>query len=185
MESFKTGEAVGNGAAINVELGWIPDRVEVYDATDGTSVTICFPNRLVIPFSGGGTNVLAAGDKITGVTNTGATAIIAAVLLYSGSWAGGDAAGFFIVERDDWSGTNFGSENVIGEASGATDDATVTIQVEHGYDIDTEVAAVTTAATMARAYVGSSGSNAKGFTIGATLAEEAKLLRWSAWRNDR
>jgi len=181
MESFKSGEVVGNGAAINVELGWIPDRVEVYNATDGDIVTVGFPNRMIIPFSGGGTNELAAGDKITGAT-TGATAYIEEVLLYSGSWAGGDAAGFFVVERDNIDGT-FGSENVVGEADGATDDATVTVQVTHGYNVDTEVAAANPGDTGLSAYIGSSGANAKGFTIGLTVAEEAKLLRWSAWRN--
>ena len=108
-------------------------------------------------------------------------AIIAAVLLYSGTWAGGDAAGFFVAERDDIVGT-FGSENVIGGASGATDDATVTVQVTHGYDVDTEVAAANTSLI---AYVGVAGSNAKGFTIASGIATEAKLLRWCAWRNDR
>jgi hypothetical protein len=180
MESFRAGEQVGNGAAIDVELGWIPDRVEVYNATDGTVVNVAYPNRLVIPFSGGGTNELAAGETITGATS-GATAVIKEVLLYSGSWAGGDAAGFFIVERDDISGT-FGSENVTGETAGATDDATVTVQEEHGFDVDTEVAADDSAIV---AYVGASGSNAKGFTIAAAIATEAKLLRWAAWRNDR
>ncbi len=183
MESFKSGCAVGNGVALNIELGWIPDRVEVYDATDANSYTVCFPNLMVIPFSGGGTNVLAAGDTITGVTS-GATAVIEDVLLYSGTWAAGTAAGFFTARRQNIVGT-FQSENVIGSAAAATDDATVTVQVIHGYDSDTEIAAVTTAATQAAAYIGSSGSNAKGFTIGATLAEEAKLLRWSAWRDDR
>lgn len=182
MDIFKSGEEVGNGAAINVELGWIPDRVEVYNATDGDKVTVCFPNRMVIPFSSGGTNEIAVGTKITGVTSL-ATAIIKKVLLYSGTWAGGDAAGFFVAEREDIDGT-FGSENVIGEAAGATNDATITIQVIHGYDVDTEVAAVVTDALIS-AYVGVAASNAKGFTIGSTVAEEAKLLRWSAWRNSQ
>lgn len=183
MESFKSGEAVGNAAAINVELGWIPDRVEVYNATDGTILTVAFPNRMVIPFSGGGTNVIAAGTKITGVTSA-ATAIIAAVLIYSGTFAGGDAAGFFVVERQHIVGT-FQSENIIGEASGASDDATVTVQVTHGYNVDTEVAAANSGVTALIAYVGVASSNAKGFTIGSTVAVEAKLLRWTAWRNDR
>jgi len=182
MESFKSGEAVGNAAAINVELGWIPDRVEVYDATNGDIFTVGFCNRLVIPFSGGGTNEIAAGNIITGATS-GATAIVAAVLLYSGTWAGADAAGFFVCERDDIEGT-FGSENVVGEEAGATDDATVTVQVEHGYNSDTEIAAAATTAAIL-AYVGAAGSNAKGFTIGSGVAVEAALLRWCAWRNDR
>jgi hypothetical protein len=101
-------------------------------------------------------------------------------MLYSGSWAGGDAAGFFVVERDQVDGT-FGSENVTGGAAGATDDATVTVQVTHGYNIDTEVAAVTTTSALL-GYVGATGTNSKGFTIGSVVAEEAKLLRWVAWR---
>lgn len=180
MNSFKSGETVGNGAAINVELGWIPDLVMITDVTDGTSIHMGFPNRMAIPFSGGGTNELTAGEVITGATS-GATAIIKEVLLYSGSWAAGTAAGFFIIERDDLTGT-FESENVTGETSGATDDATVTANVTHTVDIDTEVASATGNAAIT-AYAGSAASASKGFTIGSTIAEEAKLLRWAAWRD--
>jgi len=182
MQSFKSGEVVGNAAAINVELGWIPDRVEVFNATDGDSVTVGFPNRMVIPFSGGGINAIVPGTKITGVTS-GATAFVESVLLYSGDWPSGDAAGFFVAERDQIFGT-FQAENIIGEAAGAVDDATVTVQVSHGYDIDTEVAAAPPGAGGIAAFVGVSGTSSKGFTIGATVAEEARLLRWTAWRND-
>lgn len=180
MQQFMSGETVGNGAAINVELGWIPDLVIVNNVTDGDLMTIGYPNRWAIPFSGGGTNELAAGDTITGATS-GATAIIKSVLLYSGSWAGGDAAGFFIVERDNLTGT-FGSENVVGEASGATDDATVTANVTHSVASAAAVAGATGNAAIS-AYTGSAATYAKGFTIGSTVAEEAKLLRWAAWRN--
>jgi len=127
MENFRSGAVVGNGAAINIELGWIPDLVEVY----------------------------------------------------SGTWAGGDAAGFFVVRGEDIVGT-FASENVIGEAAGATNDATVTVQVVHGYDSDTEGAADNAGIVP---YVGVLGTNSKGFTIASGLATEAKLLRWAAWRH--
>lgn len=180
MKQFISGEEVGNGAAINVELGWIPDLVIVTNVTDGDKITIGYPNRMAIPFSSGGTNEIAAGDVITGATS-GATATVAKVLLYSGTWAGGDAAGFFIIERDSLTGT-FGSENVFGEAAGATNDATVTANVTHSVDIDTEVAGATGNAAIS-GYAGSAGSAAKGFTIGSTVAEEAKLLRWTAFRN--
>lgn len=177
MKQFISGETVGNGAAINVELGWIPDRVEVVNATDGDKITIGFPNRMVIPFTSGGTTEIAAGDEITGATS-GATATIKTVLLYSGTWAGGDAAGFFIIERQFLTGT-FQSENVdVGSDSNL---ATVTANVTHSVDIDTEVASATGNAALT-GYVGDD-SNAKGFTIGSTVAEEAKLLRWTAWRN--
>lgn len=178
MQIFKSGETVGNGAAINVELGWIPDLVQIFNATDGDLITVGFPNRWIIPFSSGGTTEIEAGDTITGATSN-ATAIIKEVLLYSGSWAGGDAAGFFIVERDDLTGT-FQSENVdVGDDSNL---ATVTANVTHTASIDTEVAGET-GNTAISGYVGVAGSNAKGFTIGSTVAEEAKLLRWAAWRN--
>ncbi len=185
MEFFKSGVAVGTNpaVAINVQLGWVPDRVEVYNATDGNTVTICFPRLLVIKFTSGGTNEISAGDKITGVTS-GATAIVKEVLVYSGTWAAGDIAGFFVCEREDVVGT-FQSENIIGEAAGATNDAGVILQSLPGYDVDTEVAAVTTAATQAAGYSGVAALAARGFTIGVTLAEAVKVLRWSAWRDDR
>ncbi len=183
MESFKTGYVVGNGAAIDVELGWIPDRVEVYNHTDGDRFTVAFLDTWVIPFSGGGTNEIVVGETITGATNTGVSGVVEQVLLYSGSWAGGDAAGFFIVKRDNQVG-NFGSEDIIGETAGATDDATVTVNVIQAYESVLAVAGVTGVTAIA-GYVGTRGEFSKGFTIGSTVAEEAKLLVWSAWRNDR
>lgn len=182
-QHFKSGETVGNAAAINVELGWIPDLVIVTNVTDGDKITIGYPNRMAIPFSGGGTTEVAVGDTIKGATSN-ATAVVKNVLLYSGTWAGGDAAGFFIIERDTLTGT-FTSENVYvsSDTVTGTDDATVTVNVTHTVSIDTEAATETTDARVT-GYVGASGTNAKGFTIGSTVAEEAKLLRWAAWRNE-
>jgi len=54
------------------------------------------PNRL--GFDSGGTTEVKVGDKIQGVTS-GATGIIRAVELTSGSWSGGDAAGYFYFEQ--------------------------------------------------------------------------------------
>ena len=183
MESFKSGYVVGNATAINVELGWIPDRVEVYNHTDGDKLTTAFLNTWVIPFSGGGVAEIAAGDTITGLTNTGVSAIIAEVLLYSGTFAGGDAAGFFVVHLDDQDGT-FGSESIIGETAGATNDATITVNVAHGYASAAAISGATGDNAIS-AYAGVIESNSKGFTIGSSVAEEAKALRWCAWRNDR
>lgn len=49
------------------------------------------PNR--IPFNSGGTTELKVGDKIEGGTSS-ATGIVRAIEITSGSWAGGDAAGY-------------------------------------------------------------------------------------------
>jgi len=54
------------------------------------------PNRL--GFDSGGTTEIKVGDKIQGATS-GATGIIRAVELTSGSWSGGDAAGYFYFEQ--------------------------------------------------------------------------------------
>lgn len=179
MKQFTSGEEVGNGAAINVELGWIPDLVMVTDVTDGTSIHMGFPNRMAIPFSSGGTAEIVVGSKITGRTS-GAIATVRKVLQYSGTFAGGDAAGFLIIDRDTLTGT-FESEGVnVDDVD--SDGATVTANVTHTVDIDTEVASATGNAAIS-GYGGASASNAKGFTIGSTIAEEAKLLRWTAWRN--
>lgn len=180
---FASGYHVGNGAAINVELGWIPDFVKVYNLTDADEwhTAVLGGGRKVIPFSGGGTTEIVVGDTITGATS-GATAFVEQVLEYSGTWAGGDAAGFFIVR--DVVGT-FGSENV--KVGSGTDDATVTAAVNHTVSIiDSGAGATDIAATTGNdaiaAYVGVSASNAKGFTIGSGIAEEAKLLYYVAWR---
>lgn len=179
---FKAGRAVGNGAAINVELGWVPALV-ILSNGDGDIITIAHLNEnlQVVPFSGGGTTEVAVGDIITGATS-GAKAQVFSVNLASGTWAGGDAAGFFEVEMI--SGT-FGSENVYvsSDATSGTDDATVTANVTHSLNIDTEAALATGNAAITR-YAGVAGSNAMGFTIGSTVAEEAKVLAWAAFRGD-
>lgn len=180
---------VGNGAAINVELGFIPDYVKVWNLTDADEWHEAFlgGDRYSVPFSSGGTTEVEVGDTIKGATSN-ATARVYKVLVYSGTWAGGDAAGFFIVK--DVSGT-FGSEAIYvssDETAGA-DDATVTANVNHTFSIiDTGAGATDIAATTGNdaisKYVGSSTAS-KGFTIGSGIAEEAKLLAYIAFRGDR
>lgn len=175
--SFATGTVVGTGAALNVSCGFVPRRVEVYNATDGDIVTVGFLDYR-IPFTSGGTYQVLPGDQIIGATG-GAKARIAEVILISGTWAGGDAAGVFIVKPEDVTGT-FGSENVYVVASGTNNDATVTVQVPRCYSI----AAATAGATGNNAitpYVGSA-SAAAGFTLGSSVSESAKELIWSAFR---
>lgn len=189
-DQVKCGYLVGNGAALNVELGWVPDTVELWNLTDGDEVHKAFlgGDRYIIPFSGGGTTEVAEGDTIKGATSA-ATAFVEQVLLYSGSWSGGDAAGFFVVR--DVVGT-FGSENVYvsSDSTSGTDDATVTANVNHTMSIidsgsgTTDLAAQTGNDAISK-YVGSTGSAAKGFTIGSGLAEEAKLLFYTAVRSAR
>jgi len=173
----------GTGAAINVELGWIPDFVTVINLTDGDKVHMNALKK-VIAFTSGGTDEIKAGDKIHGNTSD-ATAIVDQVILDTGSWAGGDAAGWLILQAGSHSGT-FQSETAYREGvdSDGDDKITVAVADQDGIDIDTEVAGTTTAATNVAEYVGSAASNAKGFTVGATISEDAKLLYYFAFRGD-
>lgn len=38
MSSFKSGSVVGTGAAINIELGYIPDYVKIVNVTDSDQI---------------------------------------------------------------------------------------------------------------------------------------------------
>lgn len=179
------GYTVGNGAALNISLGFIPDLVQVWNLTDADEVHTAFlgGDRYVIPFSGGGTTEIATGDTIVGATSA-ATAFVEQVLLYSGSWAGGDAAGFFVVRKVV--GT-FQSENVY--VGSGTDDATVTVNVNHTVAVidsgsGTTDLSLTTSNDAISKYTGST-SAAAGFTIGSGIAEEAKLLGYVAWRSEQ
>lgn len=176
------GYTVGTGVAKNIELGFVPDWVEIYNMTDGDLITSACLIQ-VIPFSSGGTREVLPGDTIVGVTS-GAKAVIQSVLLASGSWAAGTAAGFFVLRNEPTpvlQGT-FGSENVVVQsAAGATDDATVT--VNSTYNVATAAAAASATGNSALSrYEGVAGSNAKGFTIGSTVAEAGKALAYRAWR---
>lgn len=176
------GHLVGTGAAQNVSLGWYPDMVVVFDSTDGTTYDVGFLGNFVCPFSSGGTTEIEVGDQITGATS-GAKARVREILLASGTWAGGDAAGFLVLD-DPVTGT-FGSENVYVSSDDATgtNDATVTANVTASAAIAAAVATGSGNAAITR-YAGSTTA-AIGFTIGSTISEEAKLLRWVAYRADQ
>lgn len=176
------GYTVGNGAALNIELGFVPHKVSLWNLTDGDVVTHGFL-QWVVPFTSGGTFELAPGHKIIGATS-GATAVIESVLLYSGTWAAGDAAGFFVLVEGTKVGT-FSSENVYTDSSSSssgTNDATVTANVVYSVAISTAAATVTTTSAISR-YEGVAGTNSAGFTIGSAIAEEAKVLFYEAYRS--
>ena len=78
--NIRTGITVGNGAAINVELGWIPTHVQLFNATDGTLHHRCLP-VWVVPFTSGGTAEISPGSTIKGLTSK-AVASVRDVLLY-------------------------------------------------------------------------------------------------------
>lgn len=176
MKAVKTGFAYGTGAALNIECGFIPDLVLLWNHTDGDVINFAMPSVRTMAFTSGGTNEIKAGHKIIGATS-GATAIVKQVLTDTGTWAAGDAAGTLILEADSITGT-FGSENIYYEGSSGTNDAGGAAIGTIGVDSDTE-AANDTGVTP---YTGAAGANSKGFTLATAVSEDAKLLVWTAFR---
>jgi hypothetical protein len=182
--SIRTGRFVGTGAAVNISLGFIPDVVFTWKITDLDKVNIWQRGSHML-FTSGGTREIVPGDVIQGATNTGVRARVLEVYLTSGTWAGGDAAGHFIIE--DATG-NFGSENVdllnVGGIGIRTANvATVAVQSELA---NMSVVAATAGVTPAQGiqpYAGSAATAAQGFTVTATLSEAAHVFGYLAIRN--
>jgi hypothetical protein len=170
----------GTGSALNVSIGFIPDKVEITNWTDGDKVTVGIMYE-VVAFTSGSV-AIKAGDEIRGLTNTGVVGTVDQVILDSGSWAGGDAAGWLVFKSKAIVGT-FGSENAEVNDSG-NNDLAVAAQAEKGVDYDTEVAAATGNAAIT-AYRGDADNRyPPGFTIGSTVSEDGKLLFWEAMASD-
>ena len=94
---------------------------------------------LEIDFTSGGTTAIAEADTITGATS-GATATVERVILQSGSWSGGDAAGYLILSGQ--TGT-FQSENLDVGASPnlatiAGDSSAITLPAGGRYELRNE-----------------------------------------------
>lgn len=163
----------GTGSAINIPLGGIPLYAELHNVEDGDRIDTFFRGK-VIAFTSGGTNEVKKGHLIQGATS-GARARIRDVLVKSGSWAAGDAAGVFIIDNVDSENTGtFGTEAiyVLNDGLTSSDDASVTAATNiSGEAITTAVAA----GTQLTAYVGDQ-NNSKGITIGSTASEDNKLL---------
>lgn len=90
-----------------------------------------------IAFTSGGTYEIAEGDTITGATSA-ATAVITRVVLSSGSWASGDAAGYLVFATD--TGT-FQAENLnvggnLNVATIAGDASAITLQPGGRYEFE-------------------------------------------------
>lgn len=182
---IKSGSFVGTGATVNVELGWVPNSVELYNASDGTPLQIAYLIPWAVPFSSGGTTAIVAGSTIRGLTS-GAVATVDSVQIASGSFAAGTAAGFLNLVEGTLVGT-FGAENIVVTNTGSalgTDDATVTANVIYNCAVTTAAAAVLAGTSAISRYEGATASTGKGFTVGSALAVAAKRINWRAFRDD-
>lgn len=172
------GRLRGTGAAVNCVIGWIPETVMVFNMTDGTLITVGHPYDNVIVFTTGAVAKIKRLEILKGNTS-GAKAAISDVIVRSGTFAGGDAAGWIIIDPLSKTGT-FTTETMTGMTSGGTISGVVDVNYSEG--IDTAVANVTGNAAITP-YVGVAGGASVGFTIGSTVSTNNKLMRFVAFRN--
>lgn len=174
MSTIKTGFFYGTGAATNIEVGFVPDQVTLVNRTDGDKMHVSWVAKRTMAYTSGGPNEIKAGHTLVGATS-GATATVLSVLKTSGTWAGGDAVGTFIIDAKSINGT-FGSESVYYDGSSSTNDATGAAVGGGGVDLDTEVAGDTSITP----YLGAEGSASHGFTVASGASESGKLFVYTA-----
>ena len=90
-----------------------------------------------LAFTSGGTTEIAEGDTITGLTST-QTADVTRVVLTSGSWAGGDAAGFLYLTNQSgaFQAENIGNDGASDHATIAGNSTGLTLQPDGRLDYD-------------------------------------------------
>lgn len=90
-----------------------------------------------LAFTSGGTTELAEGDTITGLTS-GCTAVIKRIQVTSGTWAGGDAAGWITLasQSTTFQAENIGNDGASDHATIAGDSAVQTLQPSGRLDYD-------------------------------------------------
>ena len=180
---IRHGVVIGTGAALNIELGWVPNSVELFNVTDGDIITQTFLDW-ILPFTSGGVVEIVAGMDIKGATSN-ATARVKQVVASATTWSAGTATGLLVLDADYLVGT-FASENiyVTSDVIAGIDDATVTANVNHTMNSGASTLAIATTTSAISRLDGTSGLVGKGFTIGSVISEAGKVLRWRAFRDD-
>lgn len=180
---IRHGVVIGTGAALNVELGFVPNSVELFNVSDNDIITQAFLDW-ILPFTSGGTTEILSGMDIKGATSN-ATARVKQVVASATTWSAGTAAGILVLDADSLVGT-FGAENiyVTSDVVSGIDDATVTANVVHNIASGASTLAAATTTSAISRYEGAFGTNSKGFTIGSVISESGKVLRYRAFRDD-
>ena len=192
MHSYQSAYRVGAGATLNVEFGFIPDWLVVTNVSDRNIIHEGPLNAILAFDSGGGDGLeLKGGERIQGATSK-ATAVIREVLLSSGTWEGGTAAGFLVLSlEEDVDGTFSDNENIQvapqkgssyapGSYAGNYADVNGSA-LATGIEIAAAVAAGGGTDTI-EPYFGEQGAKALGVSLGAGIAVNGKLLHIAAFR---
>ncbi len=183
----RTGVIHGTSAALNIEIGFVPDVVIMVNPNSGGTEKVSFHLvKKVIVFTSmtaAVTSGIKKGAWIKGITS-GAKAQIGELILDT------TTTGWLICDVEQITGT-FQSENCQvypsepGSAAAADDDITVVVDVEFGVNIEA-ASLVTTINDGILGYAGdgtTTPKEAKGFTIGSTISVDTEILFYIAFQN--
>lgn len=191
---YNTGLLVGNGSAQNIELGFVPDFVEVHNVSSTTFIHRAMVREALL-FDSGGTEPIVAGDRID-ASDGGWNGIVDQVVLTGGTWSGGNAAGWIIFQPGTLTGAgNIANNDTIYSSKQAdvrgpaTNRADVSAAgLAHFTSILTGSSGAVTVSSAAGTeivpYYGSEGENSRGFTIGSTISVDNAPLIYNAWARD-
>ena len=198
---YNDGFIRGTGAARNIELGFVPSWVRLINLTDADMI-FEGPVAEAIAFDGGGntahdTREIKAGDMIH-ASDDGWHGTVKQVILSTGSWAAGTAAGWIVFEGGTLEGVSSIADNdtiyvrpqagAKGSADAATVNGagltTVTVQLDPTNTTDANKMDPAGTNEHIKPYYGAEGSKARGFTLESAVCESAKLLAFQAWAPD-
>ena len=184
---YNDGFIVGNGAARNIELGFVPSRVKITNLSGRATYEASLAE--VIGFDSGSSEI-KAGMRLD-AADEGWRGTVRQVILASGSWDGGNAAGWIVFEAGTLEGrANIADNDTIyssdqADLAGSTDVATVNGAglLAQGVGRPGDGNAVSASAEITP-YYGTHASMAKGFSIAAAISVDNNLLQYQAWAPD-
>lgn len=179
---IQNGVIKGAGAAVNVPCGFVPSFVLLNNARGAVKTITVWNGYPVLGFDSGSYEILP-GDKLT--ATAGGSFEVHSVTVLSGSWAGGDAAGFLEIRGDTGtiSDNNTLDVAVTDGRAAFTNAATVDgTRVYFDADIDSEVGIPST--RFVTAFEGVPGETPKGFTLSAGSLPSGEYVRWTAFASD-
>lgn len=189
---YNDGFIIGTGAARNIPLGFVPSFVRLLNVT--TRATYEAAMAQMVAFNNNGTpdpnaREIKAGMRIDAGDN-GWRGTVKEVILQSGAWASGDAAGYLVFEED----TLVGSANLLDNDEIHASEQADLKGAATGFNlagalVTLGVARPATGAAVAAQtgfvpYFGEEAETAKGFTMPASANADNDLLYYQAWAPD-
>ena len=189
---YNDGFIMGNGAALNINLGYVPSWVKLLNITD-TNVIAEGPVAEMLGFDSGSID-FKPGMRID-ASDSGWGGIVGQEIRTGGNPTTGNSAGLIVFEA----GTLYGGANIADndqiyaseqvDVAGTTNVGDVVNALLRGVTLEMKPEESTAGDRMSilafasgiQPYYGTVGGEALGFTIPAGLAADNKLLGYQAW----